>query len=183
MKAPASWLFLCLVIAASAAAQPAPAAQAPNPAPVQTQQLQANPQPRQLKVTEYSLPPDKLVKAEALYQTRTVLYLFGMVFGIVVLCILLKLRVAPAFRDLAEHATKNSFLQALIFVPLLTLLIAIISMPIDIYEQHISRAYGLSVQSWASWAGDWCKAEGVSLIILVPIVFGLFWVIRKSPQR
>jgi STE24 endopeptidase len=183
VKAPASWLFLCLVIAASAAAQPAPAAQAPNPAPVQTQQLQANPQPRQLKVTEYSLPPDKLVKAEALYQTRTVLYLFGMVFGIVVLCILLKLRVAPAFRDLAEHATKNSFLQALIFVPLLTLLIAIISMPIDIYEQHISRAYGLSVQSWASWAGDWCKAEGVSLIILVPIVFGLFWVIRKSPQR
>ncbi len=67
--------------------------------------------------------------------------------------ILLKLRVAPAFRDLAERASKNSFLQTLIFVPLLTLLIAIISLPIDIYEQHISRAYGLSVQGWASWAG------------------------------
>jgi Zn-dependent protease with chaperone function len=183
VKATASWLFLCLAVATSAAAQPAPAAQAPTSSPAQTQQLQVHPQPQELKVTEYSLPPDKLAKAEALYQTRTVLYLFGMVFGIVVICILLKLRVAPAFRDLAERASKNSFLQALIFVPLLTLLIAIISLPIDIYEQHISRAYGLSVQGWASWAGDWCKAEGVSLIILVPVVFGLFQVIRKSPQR
>ncbi len=183
MKATASWVFLCLLVAASAAAQPAPAAQAPTPAPVQTQQLQSHAEPQELNVTEYSLPPDKLAKAEALYQTRTVLYLFGMVFGIVVLCILLKLRVAPAFRDLAERASKNSFLQTLIFVPLLTLLIAIISLPIDIYEQHISRAYGLSVQGWASWAGDWLKAEGVSLVILVPVVFGLFQVIRKSPQR
>jgi STE24 endopeptidase len=182
VKASASWLFLCLVIAASAAAQPA-AVQAPTPAPVQTQQLQEHPQPHELKVTEYSLPPDKLVKAEALYQTRTVLYLFGLVFGIVVLWILLKLRVAPAFRDLAERVSNNSFLQTLIFVPLLVLLIAIISLPIDIYEQHISRAYGLSVQGWASWAGDWCKAEAVSLVILVLVVFGLFRVIRKSPQR
>jgi len=182
VKATASWLFLCFVIATSAAAQSAPATEASTPA-TQTQQLQAHPQPQELKVTEYSLPPDKLAKAEALYTTRTVLYLFGMVFGIVVLWVLLKLRVAPAFRDLAERVSKNSFLQTLIFVPLLTLLIAIISLPIDIYEQHISRAYGLSVQGWASFAGDWLKGEGVSLVILVPVVFGLFRVIRKSPQR
>jgi STE24 endopeptidase len=182
VKATASWLFLCFVIATSAAAQSAPATEASTPA-TQTQQLQAHPQPQELKVTQYSLPPDKLAKAEALYTTRTVLYLFGMVFGIVVLWVLLKLRVAPAFRDLAERVSKNSFLQTLIFVPLLTLLIAIISLPIDIYEQHISRAYGLSVQGWASFAGDWLKGEGVSLVILVPVVFGLFRVIRKSPQR
>jgi STE24 endopeptidase len=182
VKATASWLFLCFVIATSAAAQSTPATEASTPA-IQTQQLKAHPQPQELKVTEYSLPPDKLAKAEALYTTRTVLYLFGMVFGIVVLCVLLKLRVGPVLRDLAERASKNSFAQTLIFVPLLTLLIAIISLPIDIYEQHISRAYGLSVQGWASWAGDWCKAEGVSLVILVFVVFGLFRIIRKSPQR
>ncbi len=193
MRAIVSRLIFCTIIAASltsAVAQPAPAA---TPAQVptqqlhtqqlQTEQIEARPQPQELKVTEYSLPPDKLAKAEALYTTRTVLYLFGMVFGIVVLWVLLKLRLAPAFRDLAERASKNSFLQTLIFVPLLTLLIAIISLPIDIYEQHISRAYGLSVQGWASWAGDWCKAEGISLFILIPVVFALFRIIRKSPQR
>jgi STE24 endopeptidase len=186
LRATTSWLIFSAVIAASltsAAAQPAPAAQAQTSAPVEMQQLQAYPQPQELKVTEYSLPPDKMAKAETLYQTRTVLYLFSMLFGIVVLCVLLKLRVAPAFRDLAERVSRNSFLQTLIFVPLLTLLIAIISLPIDIYEHHLSRAYGLSVQGWASWAGDWCKAEAISLAILIPVVFGLFRIIGKSPQR
>ncbi|MGO8796406.1 MAG: M48 family metallopeptidase [Candidatus Sulfotelmatobacter sp.] len=135
------------------------------------------------KISAYTLPPDKLAKAKALYETRTVLYLFGMVFDIVLLWILLKLRIAPAFRDLAERASKNKFLQTLIFVPLLTLLIAVISLPIDIYHHHISLAYGLSVQGWGSWAADWCKGEAVMLVITVPAVFALFWIIHRSPQR
>jgi STE24 endopeptidase len=174
-------LILCAIFAVSvtyALAQPTQAAGTEGSAQAQTAQ-----QPQELKVTEYSLPPDKLAKAEALYKTRTVLYLLGMVFGIVVLWVLLKLRVAPAFRDLAERASKNGLVQALVFVPLLTLLIAVISLPIDIYEHILSRAYGLSVQGWASWAGDWCKAEGVALIIMVPAVFALFQIIRRSPQR
>lgn len=181
MKTIACWLVLSFMMAVSATfavAQPAAAGETPNAAQSQTVQ-----QTQELKVTEYRLPPDKLVKAEALYTTRTVLYLVGLVFGIVVLWLLLKLRVAPAFRNLAERASKNDFVQALIFVPLLVFLIALISLPIDVYQQHISRAYGLSVQGWSSWAGDWCKAEGLSLAIIVIAVFGLFRIIRKSPQR
>ena len=145
--------------------------------------MQAHLQPQELKVTAYSLPPEKFAKAEALYKTRTVLYLFGMLFGIAVLWVLLKLRVAPAFRDLAERVSKNGFVQALVFVPLLTLLIAVITLPLDIYEHRISLAYGLSVQGWGSWAGDWCKAEAVSLVITVLAVAALFRIIRKSPNR
>jgi Zn-dependent protease with chaperone function len=181
LKSIVSPLILCAFVALSfpfALTQSAPVAQSESAAQRQTTQP-----PRELKVTEYSLPPDKLAKAEALYKIRTVLYLFGMIFGIPVLWVLLKLRVAPVFRDLAERASKNSFMQALVFASLLTLLIAVVSLPIDIYEHHISRAYGLSVQGWGSWAGDWCKSEGVALVIIVPTVFGLFWVIRRSPQH
>jgi Zn-dependent protease with chaperone function len=182
LRAYASWLVLCGAVAVSltfaAAQQPTSAPQTPSSAPAQTSQP-----PPELKVTEYSLPPDKLIKAEALYKTRTVLYLVSLVFGILILSVVLKLCVSPVFRDVAERASKNSFVQALIFVPLLMLLIAIISLPIDIYQHHISRAYGLSVQGWSSWAGDWCKAEGVSLVIAVLMIYALFLVIRKSPQR
>jgi STE24 endopeptidase len=172
-----TWLVCCFVMAAAlVAAQRSPAAEAPAQAQVQVQ-------PQEVKVTEYSLPPDKLAKAEALYTTRTVLYLYGMVFGIVVLLVLLRLRVAPAFRDLAERVSRNSFVQVIVFVPLLTLLIAVISLPVDIYGHHVSRAYGLSVQGWGSWAGDWCKAQGVAIVIGVFTVFALFRIIRKSPQR
>jgi STE24 endopeptidase len=166
-----------IAAALAATAQTAPAAENITPAE------RAHQPPQQLKVTEYSLPPDKLAKAEALYKTRTVLYLVDMVFGIALLWVVLKLRVAPVFRDLAERASKNTFMQALIFVPLFTLLVAAASLPIEIYGHHISLAYGLSVQGWASWAADQCKAEAVSLVILIPTVFALFWIIRKSPQR
>jgi STE24 endopeptidase len=181
LKIIANWLILSALLSVSPAfckAQSAHAANVTNSA--QAQPLQA---PQELKVTEYTLPPDKLAKAKALYEIETTLYLFGMAFGIVLLWVLLKLRVAPAFRDFAERAGNNSFIQALVFVPLLTLLIAVISIPIDIYEHHISLAYGLSVQGWASWFGDWCKAEAVVLVILIPTVFALFWIIRRSPER
>jgi STE24 endopeptidase len=186
LKATAYWpglcgaVFLCAVVAlslTSATAQSDPNTDGQGASQSQTAS------PHELKVTEYSLPPDKLARAKALYETQTVLYLVDLVFGIVVLWVLLKLRVAPVFRDLAERAGKNSFVQALVFVPLLFLLIAVIGLPIDIYQHHISRSYGLSVQGWASWTGDWCKAEGVSLVITVLAVFVLFWIIRKSPQR
>src|SRR5229473_2041266 len=179
LQAIASWLVLCTIVALSSiftTAQIAPATQTTAPAEVQTH-------PQELKVTEYRLPPDKLAKAEALYKTSTVLYLAGLVFGIVILWVLLKLRVGPALRNLAECVSRNRFLQTLIFVPLLTLLIAVISLPFDIYGHHISRAYGLSVQGWLSWAGDWLKAEAVSLVVLIPAVFVLFWIIRMSPPR
>ena len=184
VKANALWLVLCVMITLTSALASAQTGSEPSGSgQIASGQTQTTQRPQQLKVTEYSLPPGKMSKAEALYQTRTVLYLFGMVFGIVVLWVLLRLRVAPAFRNLAERAARNGFVQALIFVPLLMLLIGAITLPLDMYEHHISRAYGLSVQGWGSWAGDWCKAEAVSLAITVPAVFALFWIIRKSPQR
>jgi Zn-dependent protease with chaperone function len=106
-----------------------------------------------------------------------------MVFDIVLLWVLLKLRIAPALRGLAERAGKNSFLQTLIFVPLLGLFMALIVLPIDIYGHHISLAYGLSVQGWESWAADWGKGQAVLLVIAVPAVFALFRIVRRSPQR
>lgn len=170
-------LFLYLAIAGPVVnAQRTPS----EPSPEQRQTVQP---PHELNVTEYSLPADKLAKAKALYETSTVLYLLGTLFGIVVLWASLKLRIGPAIRDLAESISSNRVLQTVIFVPLLMLLIAILSLPLDLYGHHISREYGLSVQGWGSWASDWGKAEAVSIVISILAVTALFWVIGKSPQR
>jgi STE24 endopeptidase len=181
MKGSALRLFLTGLIAFSAALVSAPASPSgriSNSAPTQ-----ARPAPQRAKVTEYTLPPEKLAQARALYETHTVLNLAGTVFGMVVLWLILRLRVGPALRHLAERASNNGFAQTTIFVALLTLLIAVLSLPLDIYQHHISRTYRLSVQGWASWTGDWCKAEAIVLVIAVTAVFALFLTIRKSPRR
>jgi STE24 endopeptidase len=179
VKTSALLLIFCAVmtfsVAAGAQSSPAETSEAA--------QTQTGGRAQTPKVTEYTLSPEKLAKAEVLYRTNTVLYLFGAIFGIVMLWVLLRLRIAPVFRDVAERVGKNRYVQTLIFVPLIMLLIAVTSLPLEMYEHHISLAYGLSVQGWDSWAGDWLKGEAVLLVIAIPVVFGLFRAIGSSPRR
>jgi STE24 endopeptidase len=177
VKTTACLFILFAVIAFSALAS----AQSPHTDTSAVKETQID-NPIKSQVTEYTLPPAKLAKAEALYRTSTVLYLFGMIFGIVVLWAFLRLRIGAAFRDLAERVSKNRFVQTLIVVPLIMLSIAVISLPLEMYEHHISLAYGLSVQRWGSWAGDWLKAESLFLVIATLAVSALFRVAAKSPR-
>lgn len=180
LKRTVSFLVFCcfiLELAASARTEPATTNTAARAA------AQTILPPTKIRVTEYRLAPDKLGKATALYHIRTATYLFDMIFGIVILWAMLKLRIAPFFRDLAEHLARSGFAQTIIFVPLLTLLIATLALPVDIYRHHISLAYGLSVQAWGSWSADWGKAQAVSLVVTIPAVLALFWIIRRSPHR
>jgi Zn-dependent protease with chaperone function len=139
--------------------------------------------PPATQTTQYTLPPEKLAKSKALYDLRGKLRIFDTVFSLLVLLALLYFGVAAKYRDIAEMGSKWSFVQALIYVPLLMLTLAVLGLPLDAYQQSISRQYGLSVQGWGSWFGDVLKGQGVSLIILTVLIWLLVLLIRKSPRR
>src|SRR5260221_964329 len=75
------------------------------------------------------------------------------------------------------------FAQAFIFVPLLMLTITVLGLPLDAYQQSISRQYGLSVQGWGSWLGDVFKGGLVGTIIFTLLAWIMTTLIRKSPRR
>jgi STE24 endopeptidase len=135
------------------------------------------------QTTQYTLPPDKLAKSKALYDLRGKLRIIDTVYSILVLLVLLALGIAAKYRDWAEQVSKYRFVQTLIFVPLLMLTITVLGLPMDAYQQSISRQYGLSVQGWGSWFGDVAKGQLVSLIILILAIWGITNLIRKSPRR
>jgi Zn-dependent protease with chaperone function len=135
------------------------------------------------KVTAYTLPPDLYKKARDRSRINFQLALIGFVYGLIVLLLLLRYRISPAFRNAAEGISRRRFLQALIFAPLLLLTIAILTLPLDIYSESIEKRFGISVQSWGSWSWDWVKGEIISLIIGTIFVWLLYVVIRRSPQR
>jgi Zn-dependent protease with chaperone function len=139
--------------------------------------------PASAPITEYRLPPDKLEKAAALYATNLRLFLVGTLYGIAVLVAVLWLRLSGRFRDLAERASARRFVQALIFVPLLTLTTDLLELPLGIYRQHLQQSYGLSVQSWGSWFWDWTKGELIGLPIATLLLWGLYALLRRSPRR
>ena len=131
----------------------------------------------------YTLPPETLKKAEALYRTQLAMLLVGTVYSFGLLWLLLARRVAPRFRDLAERVSTRRFVQVLVFAPLFLLTMDVLQLPLSLYQHQLGLDYGLSVQSWSSWTWDWVKGELLGTAIATPLVFGLYAVLRRSPQR
>jgi STE24 endopeptidase len=65
----------------------------------------------------------------------------------------------------------------------LLLTLDVLSLPTAIWEHHLAVQYQQSIQGWASWLTDWAKGEGVEIAIGILMVWILFAVIRKSPQK
>ncbi|HEY2235808.1 MAG TPA: M48 family metallopeptidase, partial [Candidatus Angelobacter sp.] len=167
------WLGIALECAFAQAAA-APSASAPSAAE------QSKPA---AQTSVYTLPPDKLAKSKALYDLRSKLRIIDSAYSLLVLLALLALGIAAKYRDWAERLSKHQFVQALIFVPVFILTITVLGLPLDAYQQHISREYGLSVQGWGSWFADVAKGQALSLIILISAIWGITNLIRKSPRR
>lgn len=159
-------------------------AQSPGTSAQSQEASQAPGSPQSAKhVKAYTLPPDLYEKAVKYSRTQYILYFAGFVWGVIVLLLVLGWRLAPKYRDWAEGATNVHFFQAVIFTPLLLLTLAVLGLPLDIYGHWLSRDYGISVQSWGSWAGDWAKSQLLSFILGIILVWILYAIIRHSPRR
>ncbi|HEY6806670.1 MAG TPA: M48 family metallopeptidase [Pyrinomonadaceae bacterium] len=137
----------------------------------------------QQKITAYTLPPDRYQQAHELNRTVFVFRLVSIVYTIIVLLFVLYARLAVKIRDLAERVSGKRFLQALIFGPLLVLLLVLFQLPADTYIHRVSMQYGLSVQGWPSWFLDWTKQQLLSVVAVTLFIWLLYAIIRKSPKR
>jgi STE24 endopeptidase len=133
--------------------------------------------------TAYTLPPDKLAKAEALHRIRVALDFGATLWGIVVLALVLQLGIAARMRNFAINISKNRWAQGFTFFFLFLVLTTLLSLPLDMYGQHVRSAYGLSVQHWGSWFGDQGKSFALAFIFGGLGVMLLFFLIRKFPRR
>jgi Zn-dependent protease with chaperone function len=135
------------------------------------------------QVQGYTLSPAKAAQAIAYARARHELYFADVLYGLLLLMLLLQLRVAPRFRDLAERASGNGFLQALLFSPLMLLTIDILTLPTAAWGHHLSIEYQQSIQGWGSWLADWGKGEAIDVVIGALVIWILYAVIRRSPRR
>jgi Zn-dependent protease with chaperone function len=186
-----TFLLAALIAHALRAAQPLPQ---DSPAPAAQQQTQNSSAPSSpaakppqteapRKITAYTLPPDLYRKAHTRGRIRFSLRLFGVFYGLLILWFILQRRLSAKYRDWAENFSRSRFLQALLFTPLLVLTIGVLQLPLDFLEEWIEKSYGISVQPWGSWIGDWAKAQSLVILIGIPLVWILYSIIRKSPRR
>src|SRR5690349_6285230 len=93
------------------------------------------------RTTQYTLPPDKLAKAKALYDLRGKLRLINTFYGLLILWALLQFGISARFRDVAELVGSNRFAQAVVWVLLFLFVTTLLGLPLDMYQHSISRAY------------------------------------------
>ena len=155
------------------------------------QQTQAPPSPQQPAATSsqsgqvqgYTLSPAQEAQAIGYARARHELYFLDVAYGFLLLVLLLQLRVAPFFRDIAERTAEIRFAQTVVFVALLLLTIDSLSLPTAIWGHVLALKYQQSIQGWSSWLVDWAKEQGLEIAIAVILVWILYWAIRKSPRR
>lgn len=169
--------FLCLLLLLLLAAiSPRLPAQEPAASPPQAE-------PEKKEIKGYTLPPEKYEQAVAYARSRYALYFIGFGYGLLILYLVLRTRLAPKFRDWAERASRVRFVQALVYVPLLTLAMALLGLPTDLYAQWLSLQYEQSIQGWGSWFWDWTKGQLISTLVSIFLIWILYAAIRRSPRR
>lgn len=134
-------------------------------------------------IVEYAPPPAEYARAKAYSHAHNSHFFINALYGYLFLLVVLRWRLAPAFRNLAERTSARRFVQLIVYAPLILLTIAILGIPSDIWDQSLARAYGLSVQAWGPWLRDWIVNEIVSLILGTVLAGILYFVIRRSPRR
>jgi STE24 endopeptidase len=160
-----------------------PAAPSRTTTPAASEQSEAPAPAAQADVDRYTLSHERYEKAIAYARAEYTLYFVSFFYGVLVLVLILRLGIAAKLRDVAQHATENHALQAVIFAPLLILLVDLLDLPLRLYWHMLSLRYEQSVQGWGSWMWDWAKEELLGIGIAAVLVMILFAVIRRSPRR
>jgi STE24 endopeptidase len=85
-------------------------------------------------------------------------------------------------RDFAEKTTKRFWLQAELFAVPLSLVLAVLDLPIRMYWHHLSLYYEQSIQRWGSWFWDWSKGQFLEIALSVLAALLLMRVILWKPR-
>ncbi|HEX3067674.1 MAG TPA: M48 family metallopeptidase [Thermoanaerobaculia bacterium] len=99
-----------------------------------------------------------------------VLYFTDVVYGIGILLLILATGWSGRMRDLAKKWARWSFVAAMLYFVLLSLVTTALTFPLDFYGSFIvPHQFDLTNQSFAGWFGDFAKGLGVNLVIGAPI--------------
>ena len=131
----------------------------------------------------YTLPPEKYRRAVAYHRGNYWLYLVTTLYVLLLLWAIVCWRLAPRLRDWAERISPAAWVELLMGAPLLLLGFSVLLLPTDIFAQWNMRKYGVSIQGWASWLGDWAAGEAATLVAGTIAIGFLYFVMRRSPGR
>ncbi len=131
----------------------------------------------------YTLPPSKLEKAIQLSRWRAALHFGDVAWIVLALWLLLHWGFGERTARWAESVTRKPWLQGFLVAPLWLAALALIGLPAAAVSHAVSFHYGLSVQHWTGWFGDWGLAALLQILFGTLALTSLYALMRSSPRR
>jgi len=123
-------------------------------------------------------------KSDAYFEGGYWLPLWGALVTVLVSWIELRFGWSARWSGWAARVGKRRWLKPALYAFPFVLVTGLLMLPWTIYTDFLrEHQYGLSNQSFAAWAGDGLKALAVNLILIPPVLMGIYAVIRRSPRR
>lgn len=172
--------------AAGVAAAPAsglPAAAFAN-LPAQAQPAEPLPAAREAAPQHYTLSAEQWARAKAYSRAQYSAYFAGVGVSLGIYLLFWLGRLGVTLRNLARRASHRLLVQCLVFAPLFFAATALLNLPLDFYAGYrLEHRFDLSVQTFASWLGDWGKTLALSIIASMIVLWIFYSVVRRSPRR
>lgn len=139
-----------------------------------------NDQPEQ---THIFATDEERARAERYSRLREWLVLVGILWGILTSLLSLTTGLSAALRRQAERVAPRRLGSVMPYTAAALIISALVDLPLSFYSGWmVEHRYDLSNQSRRHWFLEQLKGMGVGLVIGLPLVQGVYWVIRHRPR-
>jgi STE24 endopeptidase len=126
------------------------------------------------------MAPARRAQSNAYFEGGYWLLLWDFLLTVLVMWLLLHLRWSARMRSLAERITRFRSLQTAIYWIQFTLLTAVLTFPMTVYEGYVrEHKYGLLNQTFGAWMRDQSIALAATVILGAILVIPIFGLVRR----
>lgn len=106
----------------------------------------------------------------------------GLIVGLAVALVLGLTPLGARFLGWTTARVRRWPLRVMAATVALTTLVRLCGLPFDIWRENVLRRYGLSTQTWPSWAGDQLRSLAITWVLWGLVVMLLFALLRRFPR-
>jgi STE24 endopeptidase len=129
------------------------------------------------------LSEEERARSDAYFEGGYWLQLWGFLYGLGAVWILLSSRLSAKMRDFSERFGRWRALHTFLYGVQYIVILSILMFPFSVYEEYFrEHAYELATQTFGAWMGDQFTGLIISMILGGIAITLLYAVIRKAPN-
>ena len=130
------------------------------------------------------LSPEQRALSDAYFEGGYWLQLWGTLYAIAVMGVLLVSGASRRLADLADRVTRRPRISVALYGAGFVIAFLLLSLPLTIYTDYFrEHEYGLSTQAFGAWFGEQLIGLGVSVVIFAVVISGVYAGIRRAGSR